>query len=120
MGNSSSADISIPELVGIPSLRKSLGQFQGSLHRQIDVIIQDCHLADPHKDGTNSRCNQQMIDILDVGLVNLEIAFKKWNLRLEQLLEEDSNADNLTEYREKWKKVSPYYSEAKSLIQFVI
>ena len=57
-----------------------------------------------------------MIDILNVGLVNLEIAFKKWNLRLEQLLEEDSNADNLTEYREKWKKVSPDYSEAKALI----
>ena len=116
LGTSSSADISIPELVGVPSLRKSLGQFQGILHRQIDVIIQDCHLADPHKDGTDSRCNQQMIDILNVGLVNLEIAYKKWNLRLDQLLEEDPNADNLTEYREKWKKISPDYSEAKALI----
>ena len=116
LGTSSSADISIPELVGVPSMRKSLAQFQGILHRQIDVIDQDCHLADPNSNGTNSRCNQQMLDILNIGLVNLEIAFKKWNLRFEQLLDEDSSEDNLAEYKEKWKKIPQDYADAKALI----
>ena len=113
---SSSADIRIPELIGVASKRKSLSQFQGNLHRQIDVIHQDCRLADPQGDGTDPRCNQQMINILDVGLVNLEVAFKKWNLRYEQLIEEDTNEDNLAEYKNKWGKIPKDYSDAKALI----
>ena len=33
--NSSLTDITIPELVGIPSKRKSLGQLKGALYRQV-------------------------------------------------------------------------------------
>ena len=74
--HSSLTDITIPELVGIPSKRKSLGQLKGALYRQVDVIEQDCHLADPNGNGTDIRCNQPMIDILNNGITNLEIAFK--------------------------------------------
>ena len=49
-------------------------------------------------------------------LDNLEIAYKKWDLRLEQLLSEDSNENNLNEYKDKWKDINKEYIKAKSLI----
>ena len=104
--STSLTDISIPELAGIPSKRKSLGQFQGVLERQIDIAVQDVRLANPHGDGTDCHCNKPMLDILDRGMKNLEIAYKKWNLRLDQLLEEDTNDDNIKEYKDKWKDVT--------------
>ena len=114
--HSSLTDITIPELVGIPSKRKSLGQLKGALYRQVDVIEQDCHLADPNGNGTDVRCNQPMLDILKNGISNLERAFKKWNLRLEQLMEEDTNETNIEEYDIKWDTVSTKYSKTKALI----
>ena len=114
--HSSLTDITIPELVGIPSKRKSLGQLKGALYRQVDVIEQDCHLADPNGNGTDVRCNQPMLDILKNGISNLERAFKKWNLRLDQLMEEDTNETNIEEYDIKWDTVSTKYSKTKALI----
>lgn len=57
-----------------------------------------------------------MLDILKNGISNLERAFKKWNLRLEQLMEEDTNETNIEEYDIKWDTVSTKYSKTKALI----
>ena len=77
------ANLTIPELIGIPSKRKSLGQFNGILDRQIEVNRQQCAFADPHGDGSDAHCNQPMLEILEMGRFNLEMAYKKWSLRLD-------------------------------------
>ena len=66
------SNISIPPLEGVASKRKSLGQFQGILKRQVEIIVQDCHLADPNEDGSNPICNQAMIETLDYDKKNPE------------------------------------------------
>ena len=111
------ADISVPDLEGIPSKRKSLGQFQGILERHIDAIVQDTGLADPSGDGgPDTHCNKPMLDSLDRDLRNLEVAYKKWNLRLDQLLAEDTNEENIASYKDKWKETSKKYYDTKALL----
>ena len=53
-----------------------------------------------------------MLDILKSSRQSLEIAFKKWNLRLDQLLDEDVDEAHLAEYKEKWKNVSKKNTDA--------
>ena len=108
--------IKIPQLTGIPSLRKSLGQYQGAFERQITVLESDCRLADPFGNGTSIHCSPVMFDILESSKTKLEINFTKWNLRLDELLEQDSeNIDHVDEYKRIWKEISKKYAEAKSL-----
>ena len=109
-------DVTIPELVGIAAKRKSLGQFQGAFERQVTVLEADCRIADPNLDGTNSHCNEAMLDILEGSRIKLETAYTKWSLRLNQLLEEDTVETNIAEYREKWINVSKANTEAKMLV----
>ena len=111
------ADISVSDLEGIPSKRKSLGQFQGILERHIDAVVQDTGLADPSGDGgPDTHCNKPMLDSLDRDLRNLEVAYKKWNLRLDQLLAEDTNEENIASYKDKWKETSKKYYDTKALL----
>ena len=71
-------DVTIPELVGVAAKRKSLGQFQGAFERQVTVLEADCRIADPNLDGTNSHCNEAMLDILEGSRIKLETAYTKW------------------------------------------
>ena len=105
-------DVTIPELVGVAAKRKSLGQFQGAFERQVTVLEADCRIADPNLDGTNSHCNEAMLDILEGSRIKLETAYTKWTLRLNQLLEEDTVETNIAEYREKWTNVSKANTDA--------
>ena len=107
-------EVTIPDLVGIPAKRRSLGQFQGQFERQITVLEADIKIADPNSDGTHSRCNDTMLELLEESRRKLQIAFNKWNLRLDQLLEEDE--ENVQEYRKKWTDVSKKNNEAKLLL----
>ena len=108
--------VTIPDLVGIAAKRKSLGQFQGAFERQITVLEADCRIADPNLNGTNSHCNEAMLDILEGSRIKLETAFTKWTLRLNQLLEENVDDTNIAEYRVKWENVSKSNTEAKLLL----
>ena len=110
------ANLTIPELIGIPSKRKSLGQLNGILDRQIEVNRQECAFADPHGDGSDAHCNKPMLEILEMGRFNLEVAYKKWSIRLDELLEEDSAEPNLTEYKAKWTDITTKYTSALNLI----
>ena len=109
-------DVTIPDLVGIAAKRRSLGQFQGAFERQVTVLEADCRIADPNRNGTNSHCNEAMLDILEGSRIKLETAFTKWTLRLNQLLEEDTDETNIAEYREKWANVPKMNTEAKLLL----
>ena len=60
-----SVNVTIPDLQGIPAKRRSLGQLQGNFERQITVLEADLKIADPNSDGTNARCNDTMIELID-------------------------------------------------------
>ena len=108
-------EVTIPELAGILAKRKSLGQYQGSFERQITVLEADTKLADPNGNGTEVHCSEPMLDILEDSHLKLKTAFTKWNLRLNQLLEEDPDENNIEEYRGKWTTMSKKNTEAKTL-----
>ena len=108
--------IEIPELVGIEPKRKSLGQFQGHFERQLTILESNVKIADPNSNGTDCHCNDEMLTILKESRVSLDTAFKKWHLRLNQLLEEDTDEVHLTEYKEKWTSVSKKHQDAIRLL----
>ena len=108
------AEITIPEIPGVPAKRRSLGQLQGQ--RQLTILESNVKIADPNSNGTNCHCNDEMLDILKSSRQSLEIAFKRWNLRLDQLLDEDVDEAHLAEYKEKWKNVSKKNTDATRLL----
>ena len=109
-------EVTIPDLEGVPAKRKSLGQFQGVFERQMKVLEADIKIADPNGNGTEVHCNEPMLDILEDSRIKLKTSFDKWNLRLNQLLEEDTDEANVEEYRGKWTNMSKKNTEAKSLL----
>ena len=67
------AEITIPEIPGVPAKRRSLGQLQGQ--RQLTILESNVKIADPNSNGTNCHCNDEMLDILKSSRQSLEIAF---------------------------------------------
>ena len=106
------AGITIPEVQGVPAKRRSLGQFQGAFERQLTILEANVKIADPNSNGSDCHCNDEMLDILKSSRQSLEIAFKRWNLRLDQLLDENVDEAHLAEYKEKWKNVSKKNTDA--------
>ena len=110
------AEITIPEVPGVPAKRKSLGQFQGHFERQLTILESNVKIADPNSNGTECRCNDVMLTILKESRISLETAFEKWHLRLNQLLEEDTDEAHIAEYKEKWTSVSKKHQDVIRLL----
>ena len=111
-----STSISLPELQGMTSKRRSLGQLKLRLDQVIDFAKCYCRMADPSGDGRGANSHSVMLKTLEKSNVDLQVAFEKWSLRLNQCIEEDTSDDNQKDYAEKWKKVKTEFLDTKNLL----
>ena len=108
--------IDLPDLEGIQPKRRSLGQLKSLLNKSIDIARCNVKMADPNGDGTEVLTNTTMLESLQKCCRELDLAFDKWNLRLNQLVEEDNSPENQAEYVTKWNSVKKEFLDAKNLL----
>ena len=86
--------VTLPEIEGIQPKRRSLGQLKALLTRQLQVARCKAKMANPTGDGSQLHLNTPMIELLQESLREIELAFKRWSLRLDQLVAEDPSPEN--------------------------
>ena len=108
--------VTLPEIEGIQPKRRSLGQLKALLTRQLQVARCKAKMANPTGDGSQLHLNTPMIELLQESLREIELAFKRWSLRLDQLIAEDPSPENQEEYSTKWNTVSKEFFDTENLI----